>query len=38
VLRALDALEQAGQIVPTKGRKVTGNKWALATWDLKGDT
>lgn len=38
VLRALDALEQAGQIVPTKGRKVTGNKWALTTWESKGDT
>lgn len=33
VLRALDALEQAGQIVPTKGRKVTGNKWALPAWE-----
>lgn len=30
VLRALDALEAAGQIVASKGRRITGNKWTLA--------
>lgn len=35
VLRALEALCDAGQVVPTRGKNVTGNKWALPGWETE---